>query len=99
MGANSDEEIGMRYLTFFTALFPLPISYELNNYLLILTVNVVDLEEEFDFVVRTLPRELVHGIDELLQWDRPIVVLVEDVKNALHKEWLDRRRGTMKKAC
>ena len=31
-----------------------------------LTVNVVDLEQELDLVVRGLPGELVHGVDELL---------------------------------
>ena len=53
-----------------------------------LTVNVVDLEEELDLVVGTLSGELVHGVDELLQADAPVVVLVEDVKHALHEERL-----------
>ena len=53
-----------------------------------LTVNVVDLEEELDLVVGTLSGELVHGVDELLQADAPVVVLVENVKDALHEERL-----------
>ncbi len=53
-----------------------------------LTVDVVDFEEEFDFVVRRLSGELVHGVDELLQGDAPVVVLVEDVEHPLHEEWL-----------
>ena len=31
-----------------------------------LTVNVVDFEEEFDFVIRRLAGELMHGINKLL---------------------------------
>ncbi len=61
----------------------------------VLTVDVVDLEEELDLVVRGLPRELVHGVDELLQADGPVVVLVEDVEHALNEERLgggDKRR-------
>lgn len=54
----------------------------------ILTVNVVDLEEELDLVVGALSGELVHGVDELLQADAPVVVLVENVKDALHEERL-----------
>ena len=53
-----------------------------------LTVDVVDLEEELDLVVGTLPGELVHGVDEFLQADAPVVVLVEDVKDAFHEERL-----------
>ena len=35
-----------------------------------LTVDIVDLEEELDLVVRRLARELVHRVQELLhnQW-------------------------------
>ena len=54
-----------------------------------LTVDVVDLEEELDLVVGTLAGELVHGVDELLQADAPVVVLVENVKDALHEERLE----------
>jgi hypothetical protein len=32
----------------------------------------------------------VHGVDELLQRDAAVVILVEDVKHPLHKEWLKR---------
>ena len=53
-----------------------------------LTVDVVDLEEELDLVVGALPGELVHRVDEFLQADAPVVVLVEDVKDALHEERL-----------
>jgi len=55
------------------------------------TVDVVDFKEEFDFVVGRLARKLVHGVDELLQGDAPIVVLVEDVKHPLNEEWLKRK--------
>ena len=53
-----------------------------------LTVYVVDLEEELDLVVRRLSGELVHGVDELLQRDAAVVILVEDVEHALHEERL-----------
>ena len=33
----------------------------------VLTVNVVDFEKKFDFVVGTLSGKLVHGINEFLQ--------------------------------
>ena len=55
------------------------------------TVDVVDFEEEFDFVVGRLSCKLVHGVDELLQGDAPVVVLVEDVKHPLNEEWLKRK--------
>ena len=61
--------------------------------LVFLTVDVVDLEEELDLVVGTLAGELVHGVDELLQADAPVVVLVEDVKDALHEERLQKANG------
>ena len=55
-----------------------------------LTVNVVDFKEELDLVVGTLPGELVHRVDELLQADAAIVVLVEDVKDPLDEKRLKR---------
>ena len=53
-----------------------------------LTVYVVDLEEELDLVVRRLSGELVHGVQELLEGDGPAVVLVEDLEHSLHEERL-----------
>ena len=53
-----------------------------------LTVYVVDLEEELDLVVRRLYGELVHGVQELLEGDGPAVVLVEDLEHSLHEERL-----------
>ena len=54
----------------------------------LLTVDVVDHEEELDLVVRRLSGELVHGVDELLQRDAAVVILVEDVKHPLDEEGL-----------
>ena len=34
----------------------------------------------------------MHGVDELLQADAPVVVLVENVKDALHEERLRRKK-------
>jgi len=56
----------------------------------LLTVDVVDFEQELDLVVRALAGELVHGVDELLQADRAVVVLVEDVEHSLHEKGLQR---------
>lgn len=53
-----------------------------------LTVQIVDFEEEPDFVVSALTCELMHGLDELLQRDGSRVVLVEDLEDALREEGL-----------
>ena len=56
-----------------------------------LTINVVDFEEEFDFVVWRLPGKLVHGVNKLLQADASVVIFVKDVKDSLHKEGLKKK--------
>lgn len=56
-----------------------------------LTVQIVDFEEELDLVVRSFPRELVHGIDELFEGDGAAVVLVEDLENSVGEEGLKQR--------
>ena len=38
----------------------------------------------------------MHGIDELLEADAPVVVLVEDVKDALHEERLQDNERVVK---
>ena len=53
------------------------------------TVDVVDLEKEFNFIVGWFPCELVHGIDEFLKTDAPVVVFVENVKDSLHEKGLE----------
>ena len=53
-----------------------------------LTVNVINFEEKFDLVIRTLTSELVHGIDKFLQWNATIVIFVENVKYPFNKKWL-----------
>ena len=56
-----------------------------------LTINVVDFEEEFDFVVWRLPGKLVHGVNKLLQADASVVIFVKDVKDSFHKEGLKKK--------
>ena len=58
-----------------------------------LTINVVDFEEEFDFVVWRLPGKLVHGVNKLLQADASVVIFVKDVKDSFHKEGLKKKRN------
>ena len=53
-----------------------------------LTINVVDFEEEFDFVVWRLPGKLVHGVNKLLQADASVVIFVKDVKDSFHEKGL-----------
>ena len=55
-----------------------------------LTVDVVDFEEELDLVLRSLPSKLVDGVDELLEGNWTAVIFVEDLEDSLHKEWLQR---------
>ena len=55
-----------------------------------LTVDVVDFEEELDFVLRSLSSKLVDSIDELLEGNWAAVIFVEDLEDSLHKEWLQR---------
>ncbi len=55
-----------------------------------LTIDVIDLEEELDLVVRRLSGELVHGVQELLEGDGTAVVLVEDLEHPLHEEGLQK---------
>ncbi len=57
-----------------------------------LTIDVIDLEEELDLVVRRLSGELVHGVQELLEGDGAAVVLVEDLEHSLHEEGLQNTR-------
>lgn len=54
-------------------------------------INVVDLEQKLDLILGRLPRELVDGVDELLQGNRSGIVLVEYLEDALAKERLGRR--------
>lgn len=54
------------------------------------TVEVVNFEEEPNFVVGGLPGELMHRVQELLERNRARVVLVEDLENALGEERLQR---------
>ena len=58
-----------------------------------LTVNVIDFEEKFDFVIWTLTGKLVHGINEFLQWNASIVVFVENVKYPFNKKWLKKKKS------
>ena len=60
-----------------------------------LTVNVIDFEEKFDFVIWTLTGKLVHGINEFLQWNASIVVFVENVKYPFNKKWLKKKKNRM----
>lgn len=52
-------------------------------------IQIVDFEEKFDFVLGRLARELVHGVDELLQRDGARVVFVEDLEDTFVEEWLE----------
>lgn len=54
-------------------------------------INVVDLEQKLDLILGRLPRELVDGVDELLQGNRSRIVLVEYLEDALAEERLGRR--------
>lgn len=54
-------------------------------------INVVDLEQKLDLILGRLPRELVDGVDELLQGNRSGIVLVEYLEDALAEERLGRR--------
>ena len=38
----------------------------LKKQIIILTIQVIDLEQEDQLLIRALARELVHGVDELL---------------------------------
>ena len=58
-----------------------------------LTVQVVDLEEKDELLVRRLPGEVVHGVDELGHADGAVAVAVEDAEGALHEERLQREGG------
>jgi hypothetical protein len=60
-----------------------------------LTIDVIDLEEELDLVVRRLSGELVHGVQELLEGDGTAVVLVEDLEYPLHEEGLQNTGGKL----
>lgn len=54
----------------------------------VLTVDVIDFEQKFDFVFGRLAGELMNGIDELLQRNRTGIVLVEYLEHAIRKKWL-----------
>ena len=53
-----------------------------------LTVDVVDFEEELDLVLGSLSSKLVDGVDELLEGDGPAVIFVKNLEDSLHKERL-----------
>ncbi len=61
----------------------------------VLTIDVIDLEEELDLVVWRLSGELVHGVQELLEGDGTAVVLVEDLEHPLHEEGLHNTGGKL----
>lgn len=52
------------------------------------TVQIVNFEQEFDFVLGRLAGELMHRVNEFLQCDRSRIVLVEDLENSFVEKWL-----------
>ncbi len=53
-----------------------------------LTVQVVDLEQEYELLVGRLPGEVVHRVDELRHGDGAVAVAVKDAEGALDEEGL-----------
>ena len=60
---------------------------------MLLTVQIVDLEEEDELLVGALAGELVHRLDELGHADGAVLVAVEDAEGALHEEGLQKTKG------
>ena len=58
-----------------------------------LTINIVNFEEKFDFIIWRLSSKLVHGINKLLKGNASIVILIKDVEHSLNKEGLKCKRG------
>ena len=56
--------------------------------ILVLTVEIVDFEEENEFLVGGLSGELVHCIDELRHGNGSVAVPVEDSERSFHEEGL-----------
>ena len=69
------------------------------QYELVLTVEVVDLEEEGDLLVLALAGELVHRLDKLGQRDRPASVFVEYSKWSFDKKFLKPMRNVILYYC
>ena len=59
---------------------------------MLLTVQIVDLEEEDELLVGALPGELMHRLDELGHADGAVLVAVEDAEGALHEEGLQKNK-------
>lgn len=51
-------------------------------------IQIVNFEQKLNFVLRRLAGKLMHGVDELLEWNRPRIVFVEDLKDSFIEEWL-----------
>ena len=65
-----------------------------------LTVDVVDFEEEENFLAVGLVRGvLVHRVKELGQRDLVVAVLVEDLEHPLDEEGLQQTRRNLKQQC
>ena len=62
----------------------------------VLTVQIVDLEEEDELLVGALAGELMHRLDELGHADGAVLVAVEDAEGSLHKERLQKDTGKIK---
>lgn len=55
---------------------------------MVLTVDVVDFEQKFNFVLWRLTGKLMNGIDELLQRNRTGIVFVEYLEYTVREKWL-----------
>lgn len=55
---------------------------------MVLTVDVVDFEQKFNFVLWRLTGKLMNGIDELLQRNRTGIVFVEYLEHTVREKWL-----------
>ena len=61
----------------------------------VLTVQIVDLEEEDELLVGALAGELMHRLDELGHAHGAVLVAVEDAEGSLHEERLQKIRGKL----
>lgn len=68
---------------------------KINNRRSKLTIQIVNSEQEFDFIIRSLPAEAVHGRDELVMRNTAGIILVEDLEHALREERLRKHNRTI----
>ena len=56
------------------------------------TVDIIDTEEKSKFIDRVSLGEEIEPLHQLIQWDVPTPVLVEQMEETLREEWLRRKK-------